>query len=73
MARYLEDYAPGQTFGSGRLRVDKERVKAFAAEFDPQPFHLDRGGGDQHHLRRARSQRLAHGRNDPCVSWSMAS
>ncbi len=41
MARYLEDYAPGQTFGSGRLRVDKERVKAFAAEFDPQPFHLD--------------------------------
>ena len=41
MARYLEDYAPGQTFGSGRLRVDKARVKAFAAEFDPQPFHLD--------------------------------
>jgi acyl dehydratase len=41
MARYLEDYAPGLTFGSGRLRVDKERVKAFAAEFDPQPFHLD--------------------------------
>jgi len=31
----------GQTFGSGRVRVDKERIKAFAAEFDPQPFHLD--------------------------------
>ena len=39
--RYLEDYAVGQTFGSGRVRVDKERIKAFAAEFDPQPFHLD--------------------------------
>jgi acyl dehydratase len=39
--RYLEDYAVGQTFGSGRMRVDKERIKAFAAEFDPQPFHLD--------------------------------
>src|SRR5213594_2662981 len=39
--RYLEDFAAGQTFGSGRLRVDKERIKAFAAEFDPQPFHLD--------------------------------
>jgi acyl dehydratase len=39
--RYLEDFAVGQTFGSGRLRVDKERIKAFAAEFDPQPFHLD--------------------------------
>lgn len=39
--RYLEDFAEGQTFGSGRLRIDKERVLAFAAEFDPQPFHLD--------------------------------
>jgi acyl dehydratase len=39
--RYLEDFAAGQTFGSGRLRVDQERIKSFAAEFDPQPFHLD--------------------------------
>ena len=39
--RYLEDFVVGQTFGSGRLRVTKEQIKAFAAEFDPQPFHLD--------------------------------
>jgi acyl dehydratase len=39
--RYLEDFAVGQTFGSGRLRIDGERALAFAAEFDPQPFHLD--------------------------------
>jgi acyl dehydratase len=39
--RYLEDFTVGQTFGSGQLRVDKEQIKAFAAEFDPQPFHLD--------------------------------
>src|SRR6185437_2797901 len=39
--RYLEEFAVGQRFGSGRLRVDGERVKSFAAEFDPQPFHLD--------------------------------
>jgi acyl dehydratase len=39
--RYLEDFSVGQTFGSGRLRIDEERVKTFAAEFDPQPFHLD--------------------------------
>lgn len=40
--RFLEDYAAGQTFGSsGNLRIDGERIKAFAAEFDPQPFHLD--------------------------------
>jgi len=39
--RYLEDFAVGQTFGSGRLRLTTERIKSFAGEFDPQPFHLD--------------------------------
>ncbi len=39
--RYLEDYAVGQVFGSGRMRVEEDRVRSFAAEFDPQPFHLD--------------------------------
>jgi acyl dehydratase len=39
--RYLEDFAVGQRFGSGRARVDAARIKSFAAEFDPQPFHLD--------------------------------
>jgi len=39
--RYLEDFEPGQKYGSGRLRVDAERIKSFAAEFDPQPFHQD--------------------------------
>lgn len=38
---YLEDLQVSQTFGSGRMRVDSERIKTFAAEFDPQPFHLD--------------------------------
>jgi acyl dehydratase len=38
---YLEDFAVGQTFSSGRLRIEKEQIFAFAAEFDPQPFHLD--------------------------------
>jgi acyl dehydratase len=39
--RYLEDFTAGQKFGSGRIKVDEARVKSFAAEFDPQPFHLD--------------------------------
>ena len=51
--RYLEDFAVGQIFGSGRLVIDKERIKSFAAEFDPQPFHLDEKP------RRARSFGLA--------------
>jgi acyl dehydratase len=39
--RYLEDFTVGQTFQSPRLRIDKDRIKSFAAEFDPQPFHMD--------------------------------
>lgn len=39
--KYLEDFAAGQTFGSGKLRMEKEQIKSFAASFDPQPFHLD--------------------------------
>jgi len=40
--RYLEDFAPGQKYGGRtRLAVSAERIKSFAAEFDPQPFHLD--------------------------------
>jgi len=38
---YLDDFAVGQTFASGRMRIDEDRIKSFAAEFDPQPFHLD--------------------------------
>jgi acyl dehydratase len=38
---YLDDLAVGQTFRSGTVTVEPERLKAFAAEFDPQPFHLD--------------------------------
>jgi acyl dehydratase len=38
---YLEDFAVGQTYRSGKLRVDAADIKAFAAAYDPQPFHLD--------------------------------
>jgi acyl dehydratase len=41
MNLYFEDFAVGQKFRSGTLRVDAEGIRAFAAEFDPQPFHLD--------------------------------
>ena len=38
--RYFEDYRVGETFHSGSVAVTAERIKSFAAEFDPQPFHL---------------------------------
>ena len=42
---YLEDFAVGQTFASGKVTVDAESIKAFAAQYDPQPFHLDEAAG----------------------------
>lgn len=39
---YFEDLRPGRVFrGTTRRRLDSEAIKAFAREFDPQPFHLD--------------------------------
>src|SRR5580658_1795841 len=38
---YLEDLHVGQRFTSGSYVMEAARIKAFAAEFDPQPFHLD--------------------------------
>lgn len=38
---YLEDLYPGQRFTSGSHTVEVAEIKAFAKQFDPQPFHLD--------------------------------
>lgn len=38
---YLDDLQVGQRFTSGSTRIEEGEIKAFAAEFDPQPFHLD--------------------------------
>ena len=38
---YLEDFQVGQRFQSGTLSVDEEKIRAFAQEFDPQPFHVN--------------------------------
>jgi acyl dehydratase len=38
---YLDDLAVGQRFTSGTHAIDEAQIKAFARQFDPQPFHLD--------------------------------
>ena len=43
---YLEDLYVGQRFTSGTYVMDERRIKEFAAEFDPQPFHLDAAAGE---------------------------
>src|SRR5258708_4331859 len=37
----LEDLHAGQRFTSGTHLMEESGIKAFAEEFDPQPFHLD--------------------------------
>ena len=38
---YLDDLHVGQRFTSGTRAIDAAQIKAYAREFDPQPFHLD--------------------------------
>ena len=45
--QYFEDLAVGQQFASGRLVVTAGEITAFAAQYDPQPFHLDAAAAEQ--------------------------
>ncbi|MCG5479868.1 MAG: MaoC family dehydratase [Ensifer alkalisoli] len=38
---YLDDLYVGQRFTSATHTIDEAQIKAFAAQFDPQPFHTD--------------------------------
>ncbi len=40
-ALYLDDLRVGQRFVSPTHAIDADEIKAFAGQFDPQPFHLD--------------------------------
>ncbi len=39
--RYWKDLQPGERFTTDSLEVTQEDILEFAAEFDPQPYHLD--------------------------------
>ena len=43
---YLEDLRVGQRFASGTYVMEAPRIKAFAVEFDPQPFHIDESAAE---------------------------
>jgi acyl dehydratase len=38
---FLDDLYVGQRFTSGTHTIDAAQIKAFALQFDPQPFHID--------------------------------
>jgi len=39
---YLEDFSAGQRFELGRRTLSEADILAYAREYDPQPFHVDR-------------------------------
>ena len=45
--QYFEDFEVGQRFRTGTATVTAEEIKAFARQFDPQPFHLDEKAAQQ--------------------------
>ncbi len=40
--RYWEDLEVGQSYALGSMTLSEEEIVAFARQFDPQPFHVDR-------------------------------
>jgi acyl dehydratase len=42
---HFEDFAPGEVATYGRYPLTREEIIAFAAEYDPQPFHMDEAAG----------------------------
>ena len=44
---YFEDFEVGKTYPVGSCSVTEEEIIAFATQFDPQPFHIDRDAAQQ--------------------------
>lgn len=39
---YFEDFEVGKTYPVGSRTVNEDEIIAFATQFDPQPFHVDK-------------------------------
>ena len=47
---YFEDFHPGQRIALGSRGVTEQEIVAFAGQFDPQPFHVDREAAAASHF-----------------------
>ncbi len=64
---YLEDFHVGQRFTSGTHALDSAQIKAFAARFDPQPFHLSETDADKSFFQGL----AASGWHTACITMSL--
>src|SRR5471032_3215421 len=42
---YFEELSPGRRFTTTAYALDEAEIKTFAAQYDPQPFHVDAEAG----------------------------
>ena len=47
---YFEDFVPGRTIPVGSRTLGEDEIIAFARQFDPQPFHVDREAAAKSHF-----------------------
>ena len=47
MIEWFEDLSVGMRYKSPQKLVTREDIKRFAAEFDPQPYHLDEAAAER--------------------------
>jgi acyl dehydratase len=47
LVEWFDDLILGQRFKSPEKRVTRDDIKRFAAEFDPQPYHLDEAAAER--------------------------
>ena len=47
MIEWFDDLSLGMRFKSREHQITTEDIKRFAAEFDPQPYHLDEAAAEQ--------------------------
>jgi acyl dehydratase len=64
---YFEDFTPGRVFELGDRVMSEDDIVAFAREWDPQPFHLDRTAAANGHF----GGLIASGWHTACVWMRM--
>ena len=60
---HWEDFSPGQVTACGSRLITRAEIVAFAAEYDPQPMHLDEAAAARSHFGRL----CASGWHTACV------
>ena len=66
--KFFEDIRVGEKTEIGRYTFTADAIKAFAARFDPQPFHLDEAAAERSHFGRL----CASGWHTACIWMRLA-